>query len=160
MRPLKFRAWDKERKKMAIVMSLVEPEQAPYCLVKFAPNATSVAILTNKLEIMQFTGLHDKNGKGEELWQADIVGMFQGTQRSEIFWDDEAGVWAVWAQLSGDSPVRKELLSNVLSTAEKLGNKYEHPHLLEKENHNGKETNQKEAEKEGQKIAEEKTVQD
>jgi len=77
----------------------------------------------------EYTGKHDVNGK-ERLWEGDVIAMFQGTQRSEIFWDDEVAAWMVWAQLSGDTSVRKELLSNMISTSRKIGSIHDNRDLL------------------------------
>lgn len=58
MRPIKFRAWDKENKKMIYNPDFVFPNYA------MDENA-SVFVL------MQYTGLKDKNGK--EIYEGDIV---------------------------------------------------------------------------------------
>jgi uncharacterized phage protein (TIGR01671 family) len=61
MREIKFRAWDESDK-----------EKGPYML---GPYDLTDAIFNNKeirkLPLMQFTGLHDKNGK--EIYEGDIV---------------------------------------------------------------------------------------
>lgn len=59
MRKIKFRAWDKEHHNMQVIFD--NTTQTEW----FLPN------LNNQYEIMQYTGLCDKNGK--EIYEGDIV---------------------------------------------------------------------------------------
>jgi uncharacterized phage protein (TIGR01671 family) len=61
MKQIKFRAWDKEEKVMTIPFSLYE------CL----SGECKIVGEKENWEIMQFTGLHDKNGK--EIYVGDII---------------------------------------------------------------------------------------
>lgn len=140
MKRIKFRGKSAEtndlvRKGEWIYGYLIAPDQITAACVSSGimvwsvRNSTGRAIKVDPKTVGQFTGFKDKNGV-EEFWQGDIIGMFQDTQRSEIFWHNDIGAWMVWAQLSGCSNVGKELLSSVLSTSEKLGNIYETPEAL------------------------------
>lgn len=57
-REIKFRAWDKENKKMAQVSR-----------INFGPGG--IRYLVDDSVLLEYTGLHDKNGR--EIYEGDIV---------------------------------------------------------------------------------------
>lgn len=75
MREIKFRAWYRTAGKMCIVESL-----------QFAPNATNILVTdksgahyllnADEAKIMQYTGLHDSNGK--EIYEGDVLDCVNG----------------------------------------------------------------------------------
>ena len=75
---------------------------------------------------MQFTGLHDKNGK--EIYEGDIVRCFLDgfDEVSEVFFDE--GAFSIYAK--NNSPDYKPCLFEVCET-EVIGNIFENPELLE-----------------------------
>jgi hypothetical protein len=75
-REIKFRAWDKSRKIM-----IDNPGDIPGDLqVSFINNS----FVNSDYDFMQFTGLHDKNGK--EIYEGDII-VYGGLLRKKIKWE-------------------------------------------------------------------------
>lgn len=121
-REIKFRAWDKERK----IIEVLNPESVGYYLGD-SPN----------YKLMQFTGLHDKNGK--EIYEGDIVKFhWFGFNGSET---DNDGIGTIVygnpydMSFSISSEGNGDFLINDTSHYEEpcieiIGNIYENPELL------------------------------
>ncbi len=72
MRDIKFRAWDKDRKRMMFDCKWVE--------YRHSKDGTMIAVNYDRsgnerqLEVLQYTGLKDKNGSGSAyLYEGDII---------------------------------------------------------------------------------------
>lgn len=120
MREIKFRAWDFDNQVMIGSDSLAFEGYAP------------IKHLLSLKGIMQYTELKDKNGK--EIYEGDIVSMFQGSQKSEVLF--EGGMFSVkrayrTSFYHDEFELRHEILFNVIDTCEVIGNIYENPELLE-----------------------------
>ena len=134
MREIKFRAWDKVRKEFLSAGNLfisVNPRRNPkssdiYLDVIKDPNQYN-----HRFEIMQYTGLKDKNGK--EIYEGDIVkddsGLFGNVVYSSEEYDGIAGfmVFDVYDGLQN--------VDGFWHLVEVIGNIYENPELLEGGSH-------------------------
>ncbi len=114
MREIRFRAWDKIRKKMIDVHG-IQFVLEKVLWQEYEPEKTNWYSDIENMELMQFTGLKDKNGK--EIYEEDIVKWIGGSIEP-IVWEnfcagfnlDESGARGV----------------------EVIGNIYENPELLKK----------------------------
>ena len=115
MREIKFRAWDKRNKLMIQnIFSVTESgsPDLPYALVP--PD----------LIWMQFTGLHDKNGK--EIWEGDIL-IYRGEPVVVEYFGDMFHCRST--KYPNLTPGNYRLMT-LKDTCEVLGNVYENSELL------------------------------
>ena len=130
MRSLKFRAWDKKRKRMFAVTTL----NASGAVSVFIDDDGLYLLPAEQIELMQYTELKDKNGK--EIYDGDIVEedidfnskMTDGTFRYRVYWDEYLLCWAL--DPIGKESIHDELWQTNLSRRI-IGNIYENPELLE-----------------------------
>jgi uncharacterized phage protein (TIGR01671 family) len=120
MREIKFRAWDKIKKKMYEAYSVTNGEM---CVdINFTNECENGSRID--LEWMQFTGLHDKNGK--EIYEGDLMRNFDNSislvEYKEIEASDDATAPGVGFQFSQE-PFNIEVIGNI----------YENPELLNQE---------------------------
>lgn len=121
MRQIKFRAWNKKQK---IMVYQNEDDSADYWDGAYG---STIEIINENLddenyEMMQFTGLLDKNGK--EIYEGDILKF--GNYPLEVIWD--MGGWEVKME-NGHSLLFTQLYGYI-NDGEIIGNIYEHPHIL------------------------------
>lgn len=129
MREIKFRAWDKEKNKMYYSLTLY-----PSCQIVVDDDSvgilksTSVKFPLNpgEFELMQYTGLKDKNGR--EIYEGDIVQwghLSHGYIKSVI--EFVAGIFQQYPQTAG---VISSSLNQIVLNCEVVGNIYENPEIL------------------------------
>ncbi len=118
MRKIKFRAWHRVSKKMFDVLSIdLDPEfggvwkwgKAYHDHDTGEHEADKDFIVHDQIELMQFTGLKDKNGK--EIYEGDILKATPYYRNRPVLWED----------------VVQGLVS---SNDEVIGNIYENPELV------------------------------
>ncbi len=123
-----FRAWDKYNKKMLSVKSIHFMDNVEF----FGPYTIVVKpmgfISSEFIELMQSTGLKDKNGV--EVFEGDIVdGTYPNGKhfRGVVQYDDESAAFVC-------KTINSWMHSTMLNcrNCEVIGNIWEHPELLER----------------------------
>ena len=126
---IKIRAWDKDRKQMVTFISSISP---------VAHNLLNLSL--PDYELMQFTGLLDKNGK--EIYFGDILATSNSNPEFDIWSQEDFGLTVVleketeigvrysnWAiDTSNNTDTDSVYCTEFVSV---IGNIYENPELLE-----------------------------
>jgi uncharacterized phage protein (TIGR01671 family) len=126
MREIIFRAWDKNGKEMSQAKDL-------YDFLVYSDNWFGARIYFKNSGyvpfidclIMQYTGLKDKNGKGKEIYEADIFNNTNKTAIGIVSWYKDQ--WIV--KFPNYQYSLFQFLEND-ETREKIGNCFENPDLL------------------------------
>ena len=125
MREIKFRAWLKEEKKMVNVETLFIGINR----LCFGNSKTEDLFFRDfeEVELMQYTGLKDKNGK--EIYEGDILFFRDENMKYIVVWQDTAFIIK-------SIEIRKYLekmcwLDDTEICCEIVGNIYENKNLLE-----------------------------
>lgn len=118
----KFRAWDKVFKEMVQVNALVLDEQVVKVTYK---NGNVAKDDMKEYELMQSTGLKDKNGK--EIFEGDILTSQNYPVKGVVEFRTDLGLWVHYLKEYSYF----EYLGNVAGSKEIIGNIYENPELLE-----------------------------
>ena len=133
-REIKFRAWDKDKEEM------LTPDMSEWCInfenggidvlesnMNFSTQEDCYISIEN-YELMEFTGLKDKNGK--EIYEGDILECDWNDTRYPIHnigpvkWDNRNACWRL-----GEGGTAKDDAENHFKV---IGNIYENPELLTK----------------------------
>lgn len=134
---VKFRAWDKKHKEMLKVVSINFDEKFIRGLSEVESNLDIESSYNfEDIELMQFTGVKDKHGI--EIYEGDIIdkGYHNFSIENRIGYvefaqgGDSDGlaheIWLGWITNNDDSLLDVHEYSTV------LGNKYEHPNIINK----------------------------
>ena len=106
MRTIKFRAWNEEQKYMAY-QGTPDLETLQSFIFHFGDK-----------ELMQFTGLHDKNGK--KIYEGDIV--TDGVGKYKIIYDLKLAGYQPYCIFRDDPENYCEVIGNVFENPELLEN--------------------------------------
>ena len=125
MREIKFRAWLKEHKSMKDVMEIDIDNQTIF-YYWFGDHDGHFENF-NKIDLMQYTGLEDKNNK--EIYEGDIVKLRANHGIGVIKYSDEWGAFVV--EYVKSKPLAVLGMHYYKEDIEILGNIYENPELME-----------------------------
>lgn len=132
---IKFRAWNKKDKVMVDVAAMNFGPSGLWSLIEDADDAELQ--LADNYELMQYTGLKDKNGW--EIYESDILkvtGEDGESYAATVKWFgdedypafDLAGIPAAW---NYDANALATIFQSGVETCEVIGNIFENPELLE-----------------------------
>ena len=124
-REIKFRIWDVENKEMLKVQELDFEPTFYGGRIAIRPDQYNDYFDTEDMILMQYTGLHDKNGK--EIYEGDIVG--DNKIKWIVKWNKHRmgfSLYPTTKQLYDEMPINVE---NKLGF-KILGNIYDNPELL------------------------------
>ena len=130
----KFRAWHNELGRM---MSISDMWFNVDSLGEIGLNDTImndyITVSPDEIELMQSTGLKDKNGK--EIFEGDILGIEtdEGILNVNIFWDDKHALFMFESEIHNEKELLAELVEDNTYPFEIIGNIYENPEFLEVE---------------------------
>ena len=144
MREIKFRAWDNSQAIMHKEVEFIRSgtEQNDWIIFKSDRNLLeNNEVLTNpycqqQINIMQYTGLKDKNCK--EIYEGDVVIQYEIPNKPfdvkrEVFFSD--GMFCVGKIGETETPLYLETNTSYrgknVNLIEVIGNKFENPELLE-----------------------------
>ena len=124
-----FRAWDKEYEEMYLV------DEINFDCGEFESIGDGIKFLrgADKVELMQSTGLKDKNGK--EIFEGDILAIEtdEGILNVNIFWDSKHALFMFESKKYNEKDLLAELVEDNTYPFEIAGNIYENPELFEVE---------------------------
>ena len=129
MKEIKFRAWLKEEKKMVNVETIDFTDKSIQYLEKneFINAYLSRRMIFDDVELMQYTGLKDKNDK--EIYEGDILFFRDENMKYVIVWQDTAFI--IKSIEIRKYSEKMHWLDDTEICCEIIGNIYENKNLLE-----------------------------
>lgn len=124
MREIKFRAWEEDVEFMNYSVCITTTENKSYYEVSEGFGLIEI----NPEHVMQYTGLKDKNGT--EIYEGDIYDT--GARKFIVKYDNERAGYYPFAKGDGCGCCSDEVVW-IPDHGEVIGNIYENPELLEKE---------------------------
>ena len=122
MREIEFRAWRKDEKKMIDVKAIDWDEDGNIFSVNYPEGKSYSGYDSDNIELMQYTGRIDKNGK--KIFDKDVVKL-KG-YLWEVYWSDEESCFKIKNKF--DDLFLTKFKEKAL---EVVGNIYENKELLE-----------------------------
>ena len=132
MKEISYRAWLKDEKKMVEVKSIhFGTKKIIYGYSENSHSYGNVSCKFDDCELMQYTGLEDKNGK--KIFDGDIViGYFPYGEKGVVVWDEKrCGFYILpyWEHGVGRASNDKYYKMNA-TKLEVIGNVYDNPIYL------------------------------
>lgn len=127
MREIKFRAWVKEKKAIfEVILINYVTKKVTYLLERVGHLLSIRDAKFNDVELMQYTGLKDKNNK--EIYEGDILFESFGERYYKVVFENGG----FRAEFKGDFDEHSfDLIDVVAQGCEIVGNIYENPELME-----------------------------
>lgn len=143
MRTIKFRAWNKSSKTMVDLLKITPLALSDSMNTQLALQGMSGLFIpfSKEFELMQFTGLHDKNGK--EVYEGDILNTkttFENNMADRRFQPDTERLVSFENGCFTDKYTGRDLWDKIRNITynpqrwtnyEIIGNIYENPELLQ-----------------------------
>ena len=129
----KFRAWKKAGKELGRVGQITFELDGSVSHVLFKGEFLDFNVSINEIELMQSTGLKDKNGK--EIFEGDVLAIEtdEGVTNLKVFWDEKHALFMFESKKYNEKDLLAELVEDNTYPFEIIGNIYENPELLEVE---------------------------